>query len=323
MTHIKNNPLQKYSYKSWNIRMVFAAFFMLLSLASINYFIDPYQIFHSNSFLPSSTSNERYNKIEYLLKRKNKYNAFLLGSSRMGIFNPLWFNHKKTHYYNLSVFSGDAKDNLKMLMLLKRQAVAIKEVVIGIDLFPFIEKNRTRPASLQPHPLISRTSYPVYYLRHLFSSSLVQSYLKIQQHYGRRSFTFNYTTGQWSLQALDQWRKKNPKKYKRKFFNSSLRAPMTVAFQEKRFLNLQELIDWLNLNNVKARYFIHPFSQLHQQRFSPETFSRLRQRIKTMIPIVHDFSTRTHWTNDSKNYYEKTHYRTRLARRIAAELISN
>ncbi len=318
MNLTKNEPLKP--HQRWNQQLVSMSIILLIVLASINYLVDPYQVFHSNTFYPSATSNERFNKVEYLLNHKKQYNAFLLGSSRMGVFDPRWFNHDHTHYYNLSVFSGDAKDSLQMLMLLKEKGIHIKEVILGLDLFPFIEKHRTRPASLQHHPLVTGVSYANYYVKHLFNSSLYQSYLKLEQHYGQRSFTFNYTTGQWSLNAMDDLRDKDPAKYHQRFFSESSRPPMTVNFQERRFIGLKRLITWLKNNSTKTRIFIHPFSHLHQNRFAKDTFKELRQRIKLIAPEAYDFSVRLNWTYNTANYYEKKHYRVRLARKIVLVL---
>jgi len=324
-----NEQLKHNLYIRWNRRIVIICLFLIMSQASMNYYVDPYQIFHSNQFVPSSTSNERFNKIEYLLRQldknkdKDKPNAFLLGSSRMGVFHPHWFNTPGRRFYNLSVFSGDTKDSLQMLIFLKKKGLTPKEVIIGIDLFPFIEKQRLRPASLQHHPLVVGKSYFSYYLKHLFSSSFYQSTLKIQQHYGERSFSFDYTTGQWSLAPLERQMKINLEKYQQRFFKPSTLPPMKVNFQSKRFMELKQLNTWLLTNNIKARYFIHPFSHLHQQRFTANTFARFRRKIKDLIPNVLDFSTKTEWTHNITNYYEKKHYRVSLAKELATKLATS
>ncbi|VAW73824.1 hypothetical protein MNBD_GAMMA12-3696 [hydrothermal vent metagenome] len=315
-----SNEHTKNTQRYWNIQLTCIILLIPIILASINYLIDPYQIFHTNILLPSSTSNERFNKVEYLLKNKQKYNSFLLGSSRMGVFHPQWFNYKGYQFYNLSVFSGDAKDSLQMLTLLKKKGVKVKKVVVGLDLFPFIEKQRLRPASLQHHPQVAKIDNFDFYVKQLFSASFYQSYLKIEQHYGERSFTFNYTTGQWSLNAFDRLRQKDPKQYQRIFFKKSLKPPLNVIFQEKRFTELNQLIVWLNKYNIQAEFFIHPFSQLHQNHFTHNTFKKLHQRIKILIPNVIDFSGKKDWTHNTNNYYERIHYRTKLAKTIAIKL---
>ena len=59
-------------------------------VTSINMLVDPYQVFKILKIPNGHTSNERYNKVGHLIKNPTKYNAYLMGSSKIGLVNPAY-----------------------------------------------------------------------------------------------------------------------------------------------------------------------------------------------------------------------------------------
>ena len=88
-------------YSKWINKLFLIVFGSLCSLILINFVIDPYAIFHRD---PNSAvaPNERYIKMNFLQQNKDKYQGFLIGSSRIGTTEPQYLEKyiKDARFYN-------------------------------------------------------------------------------------------------------------------------------------------------------------------------------------------------------------------------------
>lgn len=310
----------------WNLAVFAGLVLSVLLLVAMNYIVDPYLVFHSDVMRPSVTSNERYNKVEHLLNNPGRYDSFMIGSSLMGVYDPDVANALRPghHYYNLSVFSGTAVDEFEMLSALHAHGQEIREVIIGIDAFPFKAVNDTnRDASMRHHPVVLGKSTLNYFGGYLFVSSFRQSLAKLVDHnLPEASFKFDFNdTGVWQLLAYEKRIQTDPVTYAAEMFKKPLPVTADVAWVDGRFGELEKLVEWLQEHQVRVFAFIHPFSQQQQNTMTAESYNEFRRRVHAIIPSIVDFSGREDITGNVALYYEPKHYRPGLAAYLLAQLL--
>ena len=76
------------NYKNFSVIILCVIFAYLLTIALVNIVVDPYYIFRTPFLKIQSQRNDRYAKIEHLKKKKEKFNFFILGSSRTYYTRP-------------------------------------------------------------------------------------------------------------------------------------------------------------------------------------------------------------------------------------------
>lgn len=298
---------------------------MLVSIvfvAGINLWYDPYHVFHVVDRTPTLTANERFNKLEHLYKHPDRYNAFFVGSSRMGVYDPDWMKDLRPgkRYYNLSVFSGDSLDVLDMLKALKKRHVLMDEVLLGIDIFPFIDKQRSRDVSMRHHPDVLHESRFKYLLRYLFTISPTHIKQVVEEE-GNRKFTYDFTNkGKWYAAQYERLIKDDPKKYQLIKFPEKEIQSKHLQFVDARFEELKALRDWLATNNIELIAFLHPVSNYQLRYADSESIAEFSKRIAKIIPDVDDLMTERSMTRDISLFYDPEHYRPVVASRIVRRL---
>ena len=66
---------------------------VVLPFLSVSIIVDPYSVFHYTDVkITQIESNSNYIKTKYILSEETDFNAFILGSSRAGVLNPLRIN---------------------------------------------------------------------------------------------------------------------------------------------------------------------------------------------------------------------------------------
>jgi len=303
----------------WNISIVTTILLSVVTVASLNLWFDPYFVFHTTDRYPTVTANERFNKVEHILHNPSKYDAFLIGSSRMGVYDPDWLKTSRPgrHFYNLSVFSGDSLDMLKMLKTLKSSGVRIKEVILGIDIFPFIEKKRVRDVSMRHHPLVSMVSPFHYFLRYLFTFSPLHIMKVIEDTKDNRIFEYDFEEkGNWHAVKFERLIHENHKGFMASQFLKKEHSKEPLHWEKRRFDELASLYQWLIQEEIKTTAFIHPVSSYQMANAEDGTKDFFISKIRSIIPTAYEFLDDNSMTDDLNEYYDPKHYRPSIAERI-------
>lgn len=102
-------------------------------------FVDAYNVFHVNNVrLTEITPNQNFIKTKYLLQNKGKFNAILLGSSRVGNFPSEGLpantaDGRKLNWYNMTYAMGNPAENYDTVKTLTDGGVKLDEIIILID----------------------------------------------------------------------------------------------------------------------------------------------------------------------------------------------
>lgn len=102
----------------------------------LNVLVDPYGVFGRN---PNSCSepNERFVKMTYLSKYPERFDGFLMGSSRIGSTEPslLQKYFPKNKFYNLTISAGTLGEFEEMMLAMLKMGVKPRVIYLQIDVY--------------------------------------------------------------------------------------------------------------------------------------------------------------------------------------------
>ncbi|MGZ8256498.1 MAG: hypothetical protein ACXWTX_01875 [Gallionella sp.] len=313
------------SNRAWNYWVAATFFIGGLLVVAFNYFVDPYEVF-GHSYLRSGYAvNERYRKVEHLLHDRHVHDAYILGSSVMGVFNPDTATKLTGHsFYNLSFLSGTPKEAFDALRALHRAGKPIKEVLVGLDFFTFYERPAGNSPMVRPHPVVSGESQTSFFGYYLFAPGLWQGATRIAHNFeASPSILFDVDgKGMYNLYGYDRERVADIAKYRLAHFAVSEWRGTDVHWIDERFEELAAMCQWLDENKIEARFFIHPFYRTTRETISEKSYGEFRSRVMKIRPGLVDFSDEREITEKQDLYYDKRHYRGVVADEIMARILT-
>ena len=119
---------QKFQFPTW---MVIGCLFILLSVGTINWSIDPHSYFGHNTG-SVYVDNDRY--LKRVLAVQGNFDALLLGSSKVAAIDPDDISREGLKFFNAGLLAAAPED---MLFLLEDIADNQKLALIGFDFFMF------------------------------------------------------------------------------------------------------------------------------------------------------------------------------------------
>ncbi len=316
-------------FATWARRWVFAVGVAAVGVVGTNLILDPYQVFNLVELRDSYAPNEIHNKIEHLLTHPQRHDAFLVGSSRMGLFEPAAAQaiHPERSFYNLSVLGVEPYEQLAMLQALQAGGVAVREVVIGIDLYPFLTRRAQADPSHTPHRAMSGESRWEFLSRYLFLASYQYGIGRLAHTLAEEpSIVFDFAgTGRYYLRAYDAQRAADLQGYVAKQFPQTQSTPRPQGppvWVQQAFDELEQLRDWCRANAVQANWFIHPLHPSILVNVPDGTVAAFRERILTLLGPTPDFSEDQRFLS-SNDYYDSKHYVPALAERLLGEVLED
>lgn len=313
-------------YATWNRRLLRNVTGIVVAIVLFNVFVDPYEIFGIVSYRGGFAPNERFNKVDYLLAHSEKYDSFIVGSSVMGQFNPRLLELKRPgqRAYNLSFLRGTPAEALDTLRTLQANGVRIKEIVMGIDVFPFIESSEYVEPFRRPHPAVSGESVASFYLSYVFTSGLVQGINRLSHAFEPQpKIAFDLRgTGEYRLLSYDREILKDQSSFiKRQMAPIADAKRAKFVWVQKRFDELQALKEWLAAGGIRAEFFIHPLHHSTLDLIEQASLTEFRSRVVSILGPVPDYSRTDRITHDDRNYYDRKHYRPFVAEEILGQIL--
>jgi len=315
------------NWREWNKWAVAGIIAAAAFVPAFNYLVDPFDVFGSRLLKPGYSLNQRYLKVEHVLADKARYNAFLVGSSAIGLLDPQKASEMRPgmHYYNLGFLGGTHSEVYKVLRALKAAGVQIDEVTVGIDVFPFVQSDT--PGDMLHHPLVEGISRTTFFTRYLFASTVWQGLNKIEHNFRQHpSIVYDIDhSGQYFLVEYDRQIAADHDAYISTKFRATNAAvtPKRVPWVDSRFDEFEAFVQWLNRERIEAVFFIHPFHHSRRMLFPDEAMAEFRKRIEDAVGHpVKDYSGTRSITDDDRNYYDKRHYRKHVADFVLQDVLS-
>jgi hypothetical protein len=313
--------------KKWIRVSLFTTLFGFTILMLINYIIDPFNIFHSKILKHDFQVNERFVKIEYLEENHNKFNGYMIGSSRIGTTPPKTVEQyiPNAKIYNMTLNGATLYDYLMHIRYMIKKNYPIETIYMQLDVI-----NMTYYGGLESdylsklHPYIEDKSLPLFYFDYLSGFFPFNIKNKIDQNI---NYTFKTTyvleTGIWANPTDEKKIDVNCKEYvaNQKSFHTKNRRILKYLTQKETIRDLKEITALCRANNIKLYTFMMPHNQIMMDSFSIEDYLDYLKDIAN-ITDFYDFSGYNTITTNNCNYYERSHYRPLVGELIAAKIFN-
>lgn len=244
--------------------------------------------------------NTKYFVTNYVLTNKNKYNALVVGSSRVGFIpaNKI----KEYKFFGLSYACGIPKQHYDHLKFLIDHKVKLKLILIGLDDFSFTKdpedfyhiSEQSNPASWYPFPTNFRENVD-FYLKYLFLFDFDK----------KKKDTSPIFDG-FSVLTTEQ---KNRIAKKTNYNKVAWIHPNIIRY--KSFDEIKMIKDLCDKNNIEVIFFMNP---LHKTTYMYNNFENLliiKSRLVKITPYW-DFAYLNKFTTNNNYWYETSHFKEDL-----------
>jgi hypothetical protein len=299
---------------------------IIIMIASLNYFIDPFGVFHSGLFTKSKSLNERVVKIDYLSQHKARYNAFMLGSSTMGTTDPKALEKyvKGSHFYNLTCSSSNMYDFKVLIKYLLESGYEVKNLYMQIDLTSLREYGKHPSHGQKHHYLVNHQPAWQFYLEYLtifpYEAMKAKVFMALEDANATEFDIEN--SGMWFVRYKDKARAKDIDAYIQNEHSFRKKSRRTRGI-EKNFdmiiSDYQEIVKMCKAHDVNLTVLTTAYNHLRLDAFKIEDVLHFIKALAT----YHDiwvFSDYNSITNDDKNYYEVNHFIPKVGALKAAKI---
>lgn len=316
-------------YKKWiKIFLLLCLLSTLGSKVGINYLVDPFNIFNTNILKKEFQPNERFVKINYLEKHKNEFNGYMFGSSRIGTTSPIDIEKyiSKSKFYNLTISSGNLYDHQKHLEYFIKNKYPIETLYLQIDIENMYFFGNTNNDYLRKfHPYILNDSLIEYYKSYLTNDFPINIREKIKININdSESVVFNFKIGSWDQPSKNNEIANNCEEYIKNIPTFNIKQKRTVTYikrneHKEALLNIKRLTD---SNNIKLIVFTTPHNKNMMDRFVIKDYLEYLYDIANIVDY-YDFSGYNTITKEDCNYYEYSHYLSKIGKLIAARIFDD
>ena len=119
--------------KSWVMMCLLLALALILAVAALNFFVDPFGVFGQNVWYSyAETLNPRVGKTAYLMEHADEYDSYLVGCSSTSSYPAEELNeYLDAKFYNTIVYGADMQDTrLTVAWLLEH--CTVKNIVLNV-----------------------------------------------------------------------------------------------------------------------------------------------------------------------------------------------
>lgn len=288
-------------------KIIFITLSLIIFVCIFNYYSDVYGIFREK-YINVLPINERYIKTKYLLNNKEKYDSFILGSSRVGFLKGE--NIVNGNYYNMTLSVNIPYDSLQTLRLLLENNIKIKNIILGLDDFSFSKDPKEFDNDLlrMSYSKVNKgfNKYKFYLFRNPFSKMTLQYFSKKYKIY---SYDI-YNTGKWSYSIeKDNWIENNIEEHKKlSIFKYQGEKINTNNRIENTLKEIRQIINLCEIHKIKLTVILLPLEKntylSNDQNYLKEIKSKLAS-----ITDYWDFIQLNEYTENPYYWYENSHYR--------------
>lgn len=312
----------------WNRLLVISIFSMGSIIAASNVVYDHYGVFNAKLVENDQINlNQRYAKVRYL-RQQPQYNAFHLGSSKLGHFPakhhaalaPRSEANSPLNWYNLGVFSGMPTDYLKLLRWLVEEGRAVDDVLIGLDYYAFFSPPDLHQAGFRHHPDVSGRNWIEDIASYAYRTSFVYLFTNAGYFFADEPppYRHDISTGRYlPIRALHRL----GANYQSYWRNEIARVEAVIANQKGDFVlheltvdALAELRRWLEGEGISARFYVQPLHRLTRKQFGENAAANVSKALSAAgIDDAWRFDQVECLSVDDATYFDVQHYRPAVA----------
>lgn len=294
----------------------------------MNYIVDPYRVFSTNIFRHEVDLNDRFAKIELLRHEHQRFNSYILGSSRALGIDPhrLEQYFPESTFYNLAVTKGIQRDNLKHLEYFMARQYVVRNLYVQIDVDFLSEKIAATEYGRQLHPDVIHQSKLLMYMEYLTILPMKQIQDKIRVNLRNKPKNMDYEmddTGMFLTTEKENRIRKNPARYinqETSFHQKPER--MKYADISANIAALKAFKGLCDAAHIRCLFFTTPLHHVAMDSLNLRNYLDSLRAISE-ITTFYDFTGYNTVTLDDHNYYEASHYRPHVADLIVARIFGD
>ena len=291
--------------------------FLLLGSISINYILNPYGVFKKyKNYEISTPVNERYLKTSYILDNPQKYDSFIFGSSRVGTLEGE--NLKEIgDFYNMTFSGALPKEILEILQLFIENKIKIKNIILGIDDFDFYTEPKTHEEILYKISYKklkdNRYNFLKYYLLKNPLNKVNYTYLFKKE----KGYNDILNTGKWKKEYADIQIESDIEAHKNKLSNIKIDKSYINRI-DKTIEEINQIIRICEDNNINLTVIYLPLYK-NTYMANKGLINESRKELQKIISYW-DMVEIKGFTNNEYYWYEESHYRPILGRKILKQI---
>lgn len=317
------------SEKKWIKLFLIVSIFLTSFVVSINYIVDPFNVFDSGFFKHPAQHNERFLKIKHLEKNHSKYNSYIFGSSRIGTTDPKLIEQyiPDSKFYNMAVASANLYDYVMHLRYMLKSNYEIKNLYLQIDIRDMERYGRSdSDYQKKLHPYVTGDSLNEFYLKYLFGffPKNINEKVKLNLNFQKKGDYFLDTSGMWTSTEKENRLIDDCEKYVKntKVFHKKIKRNKGSLNLDKTIHALKEIKYLCKKNDINLYIFTTPHNHKMMDSFKVKDYLKFLRLISNETDFF-NFSGYNTVSNDNCNYYEISHYRPQVAILIAARIFDN
>ncbi|WCK55552.1 hypothetical protein PP175_06300 [Aneurinibacillus sp. Ricciae_BoGa-3] len=319
-------------YRKFNVTIAATVLGLFILLAAVNYVVDPLDIFHSPFLKENPATQLRFTKIDYLEKKKGKYNSFMLGSSRIGTTDPQLIEKylPGSSFYNLTVHLANLHEDLAHLNYFVHNHYTLKNIYLQIDVPENMTSYEfeTQDFGKRLHPHVQGESVLPFYLEYLATkpSTYFQNKIKAntQPESTHKVVQDVWGSGRILFVGQDKLIQANPQAYiqNEPSFHAKRQRTIKSIDTEQNMQALADIKKICDAHHIHLIMFITPHNHKLMDSLNREDYLAFLRQVSN-IGDYWDFSGYNSVTLDDHNYYEASHYRAPVARLVAARIFQD
>jgi len=311
--------------KNWIKKTLLSLCTILLIIASINFFIDPYWTFNHNNKYNSIQrgTNERQQKANYIYFTSKTYNAVLLGSSRTTYMNRHSFSNMNV--FNFSATAMRPQEYITYIdFVIDNAKQPIDTIILGMDFFGYLDYGLFKFDNAPS--IVSNTKSFLYRWKLLLSFDALNTSFKNIRDTLKNKTEDNYDRDEVKHRKV---KKVNIESFK-KYVMKDAKIYTREEYSSKPNINFKEIISHIKekYNNKKIIVYTTPVSQpLFDEMIKSGHLNDYKDWLRDLINTfgeVHHFMypniiSQNYW----KYFADSNHVYPRTNHILAQQIITN
>lgn len=279
----------------------------------IVYFTDPFNVFHYDNVRETgAANNSNYIKTRYVVENPDKYNAFVVGSSRVANMPesnlPKKIGEIPLKWYNLETAMASVKDGEEAIKTLLENGVDVRYIVLGIDEVSMWRTYEQSCSELMSMPYQKYEENPVKFLyQYLKVKPKVEQLVKVlnQSEYDMENTMLFYEYGV-QIPNLDT---SMPKECGQPLNNSlGCEEYISSDISKECIVAITDIIEMCRENNIELVVYTSPIQgSTYKEATEKGYFDFLVDVSK--VTNFYNFSGLNKYTTDQAYYFDNSHFR--------------
>lgn len=315
--------------KGWVVMCLLLALALVLAVAALNFFVDPFGVFGQNVWYSyAETLNPRVGKTAYLMEHADEYDSYLVGCSSTSSYPAEVLNeYLDAKFYNTIVYGADMQDTRLTVQWLLEHCT-VKNIVLNV----YIDNGLTYATgedslSYKLHEAVSGAGKLGFYGGYLLASpqyaldklKAQRDELLLPQSYN----VFDERTGAYDKRARDVENIGSLDRYYERYpvFTNYPQGPSQLGYTDACMQDVAAIVELCRDAGVRLYVVCAPVYRDYFEGYSAEAVTDFYTKLAAVTDYW-DFSYSS-VSCDARYFYDATHFRNDVGRMALARIFGD